>query len=204
MTEKNDTAHRRRGDKLEQAIFAATLRIAREQGYPAVTFAKVAEAAHTSRSVIYRHWPSPFELLYAAVIDSLQRDEGIASLSSRRYHNNDLRADLIQMLGDFSRRDGQAVALLLQAMHVELALKGQAVNDLITRNEENDLEIIDRILASACARGEIAHTSEQLPRQVRLLPFELVRYHAAFLRESITQERLTTLVDQVFLPLLRA
>jgi len=58
---------RRRGDALEGAILAATWDLLAEEGFAAVTFEAVASLAKTSRSVIYRRWPSRDDLIDATV-----------------------------------------------------------------------------------------------------------------------------------------
>jgi AcrR family transcriptional regulator len=194
---------RRRGDALEQAIFDATLRIANEQGYAAVTFASVAAAAHTSRSVIYRKWGTPFELLHAAVIDSIRRDNATGQLSAKTYANGSLRADLLELMGDFaSRADMNATNLLVQALHAELAQDSSEIVAFARANEESNLLIINRILDAAHARGECPRTAAQVPRSVRLLPFELIRYQAVFLRNAIAPKQLAAMVDDILIPLM--
>jgi AcrR family transcriptional regulator len=194
---------RRRGDTLEQAIFSATIDIAKAQGYAAVTFANVAEAAHTSRSVIYRRWHTPFELLNAAVASELTRSGEAERLLTKTYSNGSLRADLVQMLGDFARRaDFAATTILVQALHAELSQDSREITPFLKNNEDNDLQIIDKLLQAAYDAGELKRTPQQIPRTVRLLPFELIRYHAAFLRETMSKRQIEELADDAIMPLL--
>ena len=67
MEEKK--VQRRRGDRLDAEIFRVTYRLLETEGYQAVTFARIAREAQTSRSVLYRHWDTPFDLVLDAVHD---------------------------------------------------------------------------------------------------------------------------------------
>jgi AcrR family transcriptional regulator len=194
---------RRRGDALEQAIFTAALDIAATQGYAAVTFANVAKAAKTSRSVIYHKWRSPFELVQAAVTNALTHDGNIERLANKQYQNGSLRTDLIELMGDFARRaDFPVTNILIQALYAELAQDSRQVTDYFQANDEGDLEVIDRIIDAAWQRGETSRLAARIPRQVRLLPFELIRYRGALLRETVSKARIAAMVDEVVLPLL--
>ncbi len=54
---------RRRGEELNDAIYAAVLRILAEHGAAGVTMEAVAAAAETSKAVLYRRWPDRANLL---------------------------------------------------------------------------------------------------------------------------------------------
>ena len=61
------TETRRRGDDLENTIYAATLKILARDGYEKTTFAQIAREAKTSRTVLYRRWDTIFELVHDAI-----------------------------------------------------------------------------------------------------------------------------------------
>ncbi|MCF7523562.1 TetR/AcrR family transcriptional regulator [Levilactobacillus brevis] len=58
---------RRRGDELESAIYQVTYQLLTTNNGTALTFSQVAKAAHTSRTVLYRYWESPFDLVLATL-----------------------------------------------------------------------------------------------------------------------------------------
>jgi AcrR family transcriptional regulator len=196
--------HRRRGTNLERAIYAAALDLATRDGYGALTFANVANAAHTSRSVIYRKWPSPFALLHDAVIDWLRRSGAGVVLLDTEYANGNLRDDLIQLMSDFAgRADLVQIRLLIQGMYAELANNSNEILEFVADHEKDDLLLIDRILQPAHERGECP-APEEIPRRVRLLPFEILRYRLVFLGEATDSADIVEIADQIVLPLLTA
>ena len=88
---------RRRGKALEKAILDAAYDIIETSGYDDLTFQRVAKQAQTSRTVIYRRYETPVDLLHALVLykstqalggrmDDLFRDQG------------SLRADLLAVV----------------------------------------------------------------------------------------------------------
>jgi hypothetical protein len=62
-------------------------------------------------------------------------------------------------------------------------------------------EAIRRIVERAVDRGELPPVD--LPHRVTLLPLDLVRGQAIFYGSPISDEAITGLVDEVYLPLLR-
>lgn len=53
----------------EAELLAVTLRLLQQQGYDRLTVEAVATAAKSSKSTIYRRWPSKTELVLAAFIE---------------------------------------------------------------------------------------------------------------------------------------
>ncbi len=60
--ERRDT--RRRGDTLTESIYQAVEDIIKTEGYTNLTFQKIAQAAQTSRTVLYRRWETPLDLIH--------------------------------------------------------------------------------------------------------------------------------------------
>ena len=65
--DEQPVARRRRGAELEQALLEATWAELTEVGYGALTFNAVAQRAGTSRTVVYRRWPTKRELTEATI-----------------------------------------------------------------------------------------------------------------------------------------
>ncbi|WP_233262389.1 TetR family transcriptional regulator, partial [Lactiplantibacillus plantarum] len=68
MTQLNQ---RRRGNRLENAIYDTTYTLLSQYGLDQVTFSRVATAAATSRSVLYRYWDSTFDLIFHTIIHQM-------------------------------------------------------------------------------------------------------------------------------------
>jgi AcrR family transcriptional regulator len=59
----------KRNEQTRQAILAATQRLLREDGYPALTVGAIARAAGVGRQTIYRWWPSKADVVLEALIE---------------------------------------------------------------------------------------------------------------------------------------
>jgi AcrR family transcriptional regulator len=86
-----DVQTRRRGPKLERAIFDAVLDQLRTVGYPALTMEGIAGGAHTVKAALYRRWDSKEDLIVDALEDALP------SLADLPDHGN-LRDDVLDVL----------------------------------------------------------------------------------------------------------
>ncbi|HEX7658832.1 MAG TPA: TetR/AcrR family transcriptional regulator [Pseudonocardiaceae bacterium] len=186
---------RRRGAELEDAILDAAWRQLAEGGGQGFTFEAVAERAHTSRTVLYRRWPTRTDLLVAA--------------ARRRMHlttlpvpdTGSLRGDLLAVLrgGNEKRSD----------IYLMLGAAGQHFDDLrLTPEQLRERAIaggqlaIGTILDRARARHEIP--SAGLPERVGSLPFALLRAEIIMTLRPVSDDVIRSIVDEVFLPLVRA
>ncbi len=85
-------ATRRRGETLEQAIYAAVVHELSNVGYAGLTMEGVAAAAHTGKASLYRRWTSKDDLVVDALLQVMpDLDEGPDS--------GDIRADLLSLVG---------------------------------------------------------------------------------------------------------
>ena len=62
---------RRRGADLERALHQAILDETAAVGYDAATVEGFAARAGTSKPVLYRRWPTKFEMVLAAIADKI-------------------------------------------------------------------------------------------------------------------------------------
>jgi len=189
------TKSRRRGAELEQAILDAAWAELNEVGYTALTIEAVAKRAGTSKPVIYRRWPQRAALVVAAWAGRQPIEPAIPDLGS-------LRADLLWI---FSR-----VALRMDAMMSE-AMAGVMAEAF--RHPEFQAQLRNRmdsapitnamwtIVDNAVARGELKPV--RLPERASRLPAHLVRAEAILIGTPISEETLASLVDDVYLPLLK-
>lgn len=188
----SQTSTRRRGDRLQQAIFKATLVVVERDGYLNTTFNKIAQEAKTSRSVIYNHWSSPLELIVAASHD--QRRQTRQRLSDQTFDSGNLQQDLVNLATffiDANRVDINSILVAALKLNDDAAF----IKNLIQSVKQADLQAIDKILAQAKQRGDItAEPSET----AKLLLFDLLRYNTIIRRDQAIPE----LIEQIVLPAL--
>lgn len=183
---------RRRGAELETAILAATWTLLCDSGYRAVTFEAVAAAAHTSRSVLYRRWGDVPALVVAALsrYSSQNRLEYIDTGS--------LRGDVLAVLHETNdrRRDVfTAFALRLSGFYSDTGMSPERLRHEMLGDRT---PIMQSVVDAARARGEITH---DLPPSVRDLPFTLFRSEAIMSLAPVDDDTITSIVDDVWLPL---
>lgn len=129
-----------------QAIFDSTLGLLAANGYAALTFNEIADAAGVSRSTLYRRWPTRAELVLDAIFASLEQrivppDTGTFS--------GDLRATLRQ-IGEYLDTPLGA-AVLVASIEIEISTAAGPP----TARWETRLADLDPMFDRAIARGEV-------------------------------------------------
>lgn len=186
---------RRRGAALENALLDAAWDELVDKGYPAFTIESVAERARTSRSVIYRRWPTKPELVRAAASRAGQKESvSIPDTGS-------LREDIIEVL----RRTNHSRARLGIMMALQLsgyfAETGTSLSELRGAVLAGRGAAVDTLLSRAVERGE-ADPTKLTPRVVGV-PFDLLRQELLMTLKPVPDEVIASIVDEVFLPLVR-
>lgn len=189
------TQQRRRGNKLKEAIYLSALEILEKEGYKAITFQNIAKRAQTSRSVLYRSWPSPFILLYEAVRWKTFQD-GNGSIGDANYDTGSLRGDLIELCQHWVKNSLVFSSEFMKGFLSEL-IENPDVAHLSEKIAESNLQVIEKIIECATLRGEI---KDEVSDMVKLLPFEVLRYHLVFMNDKIDDQFIEQLVDDVLLP----
>lgn len=165
-----------------------------EKGYAGLTYEGVAERAGTSRSVVYRRWPTKQELALAALRE--RGDVDPVELPD----TGTLRGDLLAMLTDLNNRRAQMMALLGVHMGDYYRETGMAPGSL----RENWLggrgPLAPLVVERAVARGEVP-PERVTPRSVRLAS-DLWRHDVLLALGPLTDEAITSIVDDVVVPLL--
>lgn len=190
-----ETRTRRRGTELEQAILDATWAELNEVGYTALTIEAVAKRAGTSKPVIYRRWQSRAALVIAAWAGRQPIDETIPNLGS-------LRADLLWLFSRVALRMDAMMSQTIAGVMAE-AFKHPEVQALL-RDRLDSAPLTTTmwtIVDNAMSRGELAPVL--LPRRVLRLPLDLLRAEAMLCGSPIPEETLTSMVDDVVIPLLK-
>ncbi len=187
-------ATRRRGAELEDAILDAVWQEITERGYGGLSYEGVASRAHTSRAVLYRRWPTREQLVRATI-----RHLG-AQTPRIDPDTGSLREDVLALLRHSNEtRLGMWVVLSVQ-------LAGFYAETGVTPAELRQELIGDRpsalrgVLARAVERGE---ARAELPPRVARVPFDLFRSEAILRLGPVPDAELVSIVDEVFLPLVR-
>ncbi len=188
---------RRRGEELEHAILAAAWERLLGHGYGNFTIDAVAEAAGTSRSVLYRRWPDRDALIAATLAYGLQ------SSRTEVPDTGTLRSDIIEVLRRASAARAQLVPLMSVLMGSYFSADGVTFAELREKLiGEGGNGAMDDVLDRAVARGEI--DPERLTPRVRSVVFDLFRHDLLMTMKPLTEEAITEIIDEVFLPLVSA
>lgn len=185
---------RRRGEELERAILEAAWDQLVGRGYGNFTIDAVADAAGTSRSVLYRRWPDRDALIAATLSFGLNRDRPEIP------DTGTLRGDVLELLRIANTSRSQLVPLVSVLMGSYFSETGITFDDL-RRNlvGEGGITRLDEILERAIARGEVDRS--RLTPRVRTVAFDLFRHDLLMTLKPLAEEDIETIVDDIFLPL---
>jgi AcrR family transcriptional regulator len=184
MRKDTRPAARRRGNTLEDVLLSAAWAELGTNGYTKLTMDAVALRAETSKTVLYRRWPSRAELVLAAL-------GKFAPMNNTVPNTGTLRGDVLELLRRLSKRYEQYPEIL-QGLMKELPEAKTKVTQVAMKE----------ILVFARERGEISGKS--IPDRVAFLPFHLVIYEMSATRSPLKKKALMQIVDEIFLPLLKA
>lgn len=194
---KPESTERRRGAQLEEAILEAAWAELNERGYPGLTLEGVAKRAGTSRPVLHRRWPSRATLATAALARHISQNPiTVPDLGS-------VRDELCLLLRRMSDRARPDMIRLVFDMQGDLADDHSNLAGLRTNLRAQILEpdIMQTILGRAVDRGEIA--AARLTPRIASLPTDLARHEILMTFEPLSDEAITEIVTEVFLPLVR-
>ncbi len=186
---------RRRGAALEEALLDAAWDELQEAGYAGLTMEAVADRAGTSRAVLYRRWRSRAEL----VIVAMRRHRPM--LSGEVPDTGSLRGDVLALLTRVSDR------LTELGPETVYGILGDyfADTELFSAFQEQVLHIgagvMATILKHAEERGEVR---PGISPRVASVPTDLFRHELLIRRTPPTSRVIAEIIDDVFLPLVRA
>lgn len=175
---------RRRGERLEQAIFDAVWHELRDTGATQVTIAGVAARAGTSKAVLYRRWPNRFDLIAAAL------DHRLPELRPNPPDTGSLRDDVLTLLRRLDHRYQEVQRIPGQDRELSTHLRQQASQVATSQ--------LDEMLRRALERAEIDR--DPTPR-IAHLPIDLVHHQVFLTDRPLVEVDLLEIVDDVFLPL---
>ena len=192
--EEQPVARRRRGAELEEALLEATWAELTAVGYGALTFDAVAQRAGTSRTVVYRRWPTKRELTEAAISFIGRRDRATAP------DTGSLREDMLTVLRHTNKKRVGLMALMIAFMGGYFQETGTSPYDLRRLVIDDQApNVLDVIVERAVERGEVR--ADALSPRVRTVAFDLFRHEALMTLGSVSDDTLVSIVDEVFLPL---
>ncbi|EIV91717.1 TetR/AcrR family transcriptional regulator [Frankia sp. QA3] len=186
-------ATRRRGDALLRAIFDAVFDQLRTVGYANLTMDRVAAAAGTSKTVLYRRWSTKEDMIADALRHRLPSPGDIPL-------TGDVRADIHALLrcvqASFSSTRGTAFQLVSAEAGCDRPVVRQTI---ISHVVQPCIQLIGEVLRRAAERGEIR--PEAAGELVAASgPAMLVQY--SLIREPVVpDEFVASVVDQIVLPL---
>ncbi|MFC4120421.1 TetR/AcrR family transcriptional regulator [Nonomuraea zeae] len=186
-------ATRRRGTALNRAIYRAAFEELARDGFDALAFDKLAPRAETGKSVLYRRWSTPSELLLAALNDPV---EGFGDPCAP--DTGTLRGDLLALLEALAQvldePRGQALIPLMTGRGRPPELAG-AIRELVFIPHR---DILVGCLRAAADRGE-ADPASVTPLVASVGPRMVLA--ESMDKGHVTKADVAAIVDHVLLPL---
>jgi AcrR family transcriptional regulator len=188
--------HRRRGEELEHAVLAAAWDELVDVGFASLTMESVAARAKTGVAVLYRRWSNKDDLVLAALQHYGQ---------TRRIEIPDtgaLRGDMLALLDNVSGGRMAFTTVITATFAGLLADSGLTPAQVRERIMGDRPLWSDEIYRRAHERGEI--DLDRIPPTVLAMPFDLMRHDLLMTLRPVAPERIKSIVDDLFLPLVAA
>jgi AcrR family transcriptional regulator len=189
VTVDDGAARRRRGPELEAAILRATWEELTAVGYLNLTMEGVADRARTGKQVLYRRWRNRAELVVAAM------RARVVSIADDVPDTGELRGDVLAVLQRMLDRHHQVGPDVVHGLMSEARDIAPEIFALMSG-------VMETILTRAADRGEIP--AVPAGRRVRTLPVDLLRHEMLLAGDRVPATALIEIVDEIFLPLVRA
>ena len=187
---------RRRGDELEAALLTAAWDELFDVGFARLTMESVAARAKTGVAVLYRRWPRKDDLVIAAIAEyGKTHPVEIPDTGS-------LRGDMLGLLASVNDQRSSFTAVVTAAFTGLLASTGLSPADVRARLLGDRPMWSQDIFRRAHERGEL--DLDKVPPAVLSMPFDLMRHDLLMTLKPVPAERLASIVDELFLPLVAA
>ncbi|MBW7571881.1 TetR/AcrR family transcriptional regulator [Caproiciproducens faecalis] len=191
---------RRRGEALEDAILLAACEELYETGYTRLTMESVATRAGTNKAVLYRRWGNKSELVIAAL------HKYVPKITDEIPNTGNLRDDVVTYLRGLTAPLKSIGAQTMRGLMTEPLVGGSLIASLPQviqpRSESKLMVAMTAILKNAEIRGEVCF--EKLSARIISLPLDLLRYELITMQEPISDEAITEIVDDIFMPVVRS
>lgn len=187
---------RRRGAVLEAAVLDAAWEEIAEHGYETFTVDGVAARAGTSKTVLYRRWPSRADLAKAAIVRFLQQHPPHVP------DTGSLREDVLAYLRETGKnREGSEIWLFAILAEFEKGT-GTTFDELVQSVVPDHESVMSQIIRRAVDRGEV--DPDRLSERIIRLPADLLRLEGIMAARPLSAESAEEVVDTMFLPLVRS
>lgn len=176
-----------RMERTRRSVLTAALDILHQEGWDALTQARVAESAGVGRATVYRHWPRVSDLLF----DTLSE----AELKKHTIPTDDLRHDLINELLIFKKSMTKGQTGRIMTALIDRAEWDSDIAAVRRRLVAKGTGLLEQILQKARDRGELPHSGDN-----QLLIAQLVgplTFRRFFTGQPITTRFVTDVVNQV-------
>jgi AcrR family transcriptional regulator len=174
-----------RSERARDEVLQATADLVAEVGLERSTIDEIAARSGVAKTTIYRHWPTKQALLIAAVRGCLEY--------TPTPNTGDLRADLIACFDHFVRAGvGSRVSKMLASL-LDGAERDPELDRLLRAYMVDRTLPVRTVLQLAQYRGELpADLDLHLAAALFIGP---ISYRKTILREPITEEYVTAIVD---------
>jgi AcrR family transcriptional regulator len=187
---------RRRGGELEAALLEAAWEELAEVGFAKLTMESVAARARTGVAVLYRRWPNKDSLAMAAIRHyGTTRPVEIPDTGS-------LRGDMFALLGAVNDARSPLTVVATATFAGLLASTGLTPAEVRAQIMGDRPFWSQEIFRRAYKRGEI--DPDTIPAAVLTMPFDLLRHDLLMTLKPLPADRITAIVDELFLPLVAA
>jgi AcrR family transcriptional regulator len=184
---------RRRGEELEAALLEAAWDELVAVGFGKLTMESVAARARTGVAVLYRRWPRKDDLVLAAMRHyGRTRPVPVPDTGS-------LRGDMLALLSDVNEGRSSFTAIVSSVFAGLLADSGLTPAEIRAQILGDRPRWSDEIFRRAHERGEIDR--QRLSPAVLEMPFDLLRHDMLMTLKPVPWERITAIVDDLFMPL---
>ena len=190
---------RRRGDNLDEQIFQATYDLMTDIPREKLTFSAIAKQANTSRSVLYRHWDTPLDLIIDAIMYEISQTEH--PFGAPTFDYGSLKNNLVHLGEEFMTTTQTPPAKYIRPLFNMAQEKQQkrASNQILKAVEASNLQLIDHVIELAIQNHELSHEPSQT---VKLAFFDLLR-SSSMIGEPVSNDWVTRLVNEVIYPAMR-
>lgn len=194
--EDHFTGTRRRGELLDKAILQAAWDELNEVGYAHLTMEGVASRAKTNKSAVYRRWPNRSKLVVAVLHKHVPKPADDVP------NTGDLRSDVLILLRRITQPLQSIGAETMHGLMIEYLGKEFISSFPHLKHSEFEKKwktTMLKILKNAEMRGEV--NLERISPRVISSPLDLLRYEFLTTYEPVSDETLTEIIDQIYLPL---
>ncbi|MED3625520.1 TetR/AcrR family transcriptional regulator [Neobacillus thermocopriae] len=191
---------RRRGDILTESIYNATIELIKKVGYHNLTFQQIANAAETSRTVLYRRWKTTYDLIREIIEYKVTNVLG-GPLIDKIEDTGSLRGDLMHLLSLYQSLYVEVDHEIMNAILFEMGQNKDKISEIEINATNKNILVMRKLLQFAKNRGE---KIKEVSDATLTLPFDLIRVENILRKDGIDTKRLELLVDEILLPVFLA